>query len=283
MDRQMLDFYKKEGRPMNTEGTNIISMNPPKIIRGHTGAQKGTKFKKLSPKPVFVHTKNVRNFETMMDFFDLSYSETEGSLGMVYSRAGRGKTRTAQWYAAHNGAIYLRSELLWSTSHLGFLQALCRELEIVSPSGRKTACFYSITDKLLQTRKPVFIDEIEKLPKSYLELIRDITDLTGAPFILIGEEELVPFMQQNRRIWSRCFYQLKFEPLDIADVTLYFRESINIDLDLKIAKRFLNASEGDFRLIRRYLIAIVQILNANETYHITEEMAKIAIKTGLEG
>ncbi len=54
--------------------------------------------KKIRLKPEFVKTKNVRNFEVMMA--NLAISEGEGRLGMVYSQAGRGKTRTCQVYAA---------------------------------------------------------------------------------------------------------------------------------------------------------------------------------------
>lgn len=270
---------------MNTEGktkgTNIIPLNKSK---GKRRKPPGS-FTNIKPKPVFATTKNVRNFEVMMDFFNIWHDEkeVEGIMGIVYSRAGRGKTRTAQWYAAHNNCIYIRMESIWSTTYLGFLHALCRELEIVSPPCRKTKCFYSIIDALLAKKRPVFLDEVEKLPKTYLEIIRDITDITGAPFVLIGEEELVPYLQQNRRIWSRCYYKLKFDPLTIADITLYFHDAIEIDLPFQIASMFHIASEGDFRLVRRYLVALTQIINATETKTVTEEMAKISIDTGLKG
>ena len=49
---------------------------------------------KIQVKPVFVKTKNVRNFESMMDA--LAQASGEGRLGAVPSPPGRGKTRTAQ-------------------------------------------------------------------------------------------------------------------------------------------------------------------------------------------
>ena len=76
-------------------------------------------------KPVFIEsTKNVRNFKVMMDGLELGAGE--GRLGMVYGRAGRGKTRTSQWYHAHNGGVFLRMQTIWRTSELEFIRALCR-------------------------------------------------------------------------------------------------------------------------------------------------------------
>jgi len=236
-------------------------------------------FKTIQFQPVFVNTKNVRHFEVMMDC--LAQGEGEGRMGMVYSRAGRGKTRTAQWYAAHNGCVYLRIENVWRSSELGFLQALCLELNIIKPPGKKGDCFRLAVDRLIDDPRPVFLDELEKLPKSFLETIRDLSDISTAPFIIIGEEEIVPYMQNNRRVWSRCYYKLEFEPIDTSDIIRYCFESTGLRLTSPVAAILGASSEGDFRLARRDLLALIQIANANQSTEITEEMAEIAVKTGL--
>jgi len=235
----------------------------------------------LQLKPVFVKTKNVRNFEVMMD--GLALGEGEGRFGLVYSRAGRGKSRTCQWYHGHHSSIYLRMVKIWAYSDIEFLKKLARELGVFNPPHRRGACFQEIIDRLIDEPRPVFLDEIEKLPSAILEIARDITDITTAPIILVGEEELVPHMSKNRRVWSRTYQQLEFEPINVADVIMYASEAAGLKLEIPVAEIFHRASGGDFRLIRRDLLNLIQIANAKSTKDITVEMARMAVKAGLSG
>ena len=231
--------------------------------------------------PVFIKNKNVRNFSVMMDGLDLG--QGEGRLGMVYGRAGRGKTRTSQWWHAHNGGVFLRMQTIWRTSELEFLKGLCRELKIVDPPKRKGPAFAAAVDALLAEPRPVFLDEIEKLPRYFLDIVRDLSDLSTAPVVLIGEEELVSHMRQNRRVWSRTYQALEFTPIGVPDIIMYARECAGLDLQPAVANIFHLAAEGDFRIVRRDILNLVQIANAKNTTKATGEMAKIATKTGLTG
>lgn len=236
----------------------------------------------IEVKPVFVEkTKNVRNFSVMMD--GLALGRGEGRLGMVYSRAGRGKTRTSQWYHAHHGGVFLRMQTVWRTSELEFLRALCRELGILSAPGRKGPAFMAIVDTLIADPKPIFLDEVEKLPRYFLDVIRDLSDLSTAPVILVGEEELVSYMRINRRVWSRTYQSLEFLPISKPDIIAYVREASGLSVDNQVADVFHNASGGDFRIVRRGLLSLAQIANAKQTDQITVDMAQVAVKTGLRG
>ena len=238
--------------------------------------------KQIKFEPAFVNTKNVRNVGVMMD--GIALGEGEGRLGIIYSRAGRGKSRTCQWYSAHHpGCVYLRIASIWKSSELDFLKALCREVGIVSPPPRKGPCYIEIIESLLSEPRPVFLDEPEKLPRTFLDLIRDISDMSTAPFILIGEEELLPYMRRNRRVWSRTYQQLEFKPIETSDIIVYAVETTGLKLNTGVASIMHKASGGDFRIIRRDLLNLVQIVNAKQTIDITGEMVKIAIKTGLTG
>ncbi len=232
-------------------------------------------------KPVFVKTKNVRNFEVMMDGLELNAGE--GCLGMVFGQAGRGKTRTSQWYAANNNSVYLRVATIWRTSELDFLKALCRELEVLTPPSRKGACYTTIIDILLDSPRPIFIDEIEKLPRAFLDLVRDLSDMSMCQFVLIGEEELVSYMRQNRRVWSRTFQQLEFKPIDISDILVYAKDSSGLQLTPKVAAIIHQASQGDFRIVKRTMLEIVKMANAKQVDEVDEKMAKLATKAGLIG
>ncbi|MBC2703980.1 AAA family ATPase [Desulfobacula sp.] len=237
--------------------------------------------KTIQLKPTFVKTKNVRKTEVMMDALGLN--QGEGCFGMIYGQAGRGKTRTAQWYTAHNDTGYLRILSIYRTSELAFLYDLCKALGIITPPKRKAQAFAAIVDKLTDYPKPVFLDEIEKMPNTFLEIVRDIADIAGVLFVFIGEDELVGYLERNRRVWSRTFKQLEFKPIEIADIIVYAVETTGLKLSIQVASILHKASGGDFRLIRRDLIGLVQAANANQTDTITEKMANIIIKSGFSG
>jgi DNA transposition AAA+ family ATPase len=241
---------------------------------------------KIQVKPVFVKTKNVRNFESMMDA--LAQASGEGRLGAVPSPPGRGKTRTAQWYAANNGCVYLRVASIWKRNELDFIQALCREVGISTPPGRKGACYQGVVQALYGTDRPVFIDEMQKLRRDFLDIVLDLSDATACPFILIGEEELQGMMQANGRVWSRTYQRITFDPITVSDIIFYAMDSAQLKLPPGVADILHKSSQGDFRLVRRDLIALVQFINAkgansNGEPVVTEEMARIATGMGLKG
>ncbi|MDZ7831659.1 MAG: ATP-binding protein [Desulfobacterales bacterium] len=233
----------------------------------------------VSFNPVFVKTKNVRNFSVLMDGLDLAAGE--GRLGMVYGRAGRGKTRTAQWYAAHNNCVYIRVWTIWS--ELDFLKALARELGVVNPPGRRGTCAAEIVDRLVSAPRPIFLDEIEKLSRRHLDTIRDISDTCAVPIVLIGEEELVTVMRANRRVWSRTYQQVEFAPITAADILLYAGEATGLKLETPQARIMHEASGGDFRIVRRDLLTLIQYANARGTNTADADMVKMAVKSGLNG
>jgi DNA transposition AAA+ family ATPase len=233
-------------------------------------------------KPTFVNVKNVRNFQAMLDALMLSAGE--GRLAAVIGPAGRGKTRTAQWYAANNRCAFVRCLSIWRQTELGFLQALCRELDVKTVPHRKDPAFLAALDALnMQGGRPVFVEEIEKLPRLHLELVRDLSDLSAAPFVLIGEDELQYHMRQVTRIWNRTFQQLEFEPLGLGDVVMFAREAAGIDLPAEVAEVLHRESAGCFRVIKRDLVTLVNIMNAKRKQEPDLDMVRAAIKQGLRG
>jgi hypothetical protein len=196
----------------------------------------------------------------MMD--GLNINTDEGRLGLIYGRAGHGKSRTAEWFAVNNNSLYLRIVSIWS--ELDFLRALCVELGEPQPPKRKGACFAIITDALIHHPRTIFLDEVEKLtnPRRFLEIIRDFSDITTAPVVMIGEEELYHLMRQSDRITSRTYRQLKFEPIDAADIIIYTRAAVGIALDLPAARQIHAATHGDFRDIKRVLFVLMDAMNA---------------------
>lgn len=235
--------------------------------------------------PAFVQTKNVRGFDAMMKGLEIGKGgagEGDERLGCVWGRAGRGKTRTVQTWAARNACVYLETVSVWS--ELDFLQALCREMGVRQIAGRRGRCFDTIIDAMLTSPRPVFIDEIERFGQRYLEIIRDIAKITGGIIVLIGEEELPHLMKQNRRVWSRTYKEMEFEPVAASDIVTYVGQTTGLALSPQAAEVMHRASSGDLRIVRRDTINLTHAANSlKRTGEVDAELARIACKCGMGG
>jgi hypothetical protein len=177
----------------------------------------------------------------------------------------------------------------WRSSELPFLQELARELGIQRPPHRKDAAFMAAVDVLIRRRTPVFIDEIDKFtPRQsimFLEILRDLTDLTGAPVVCIGEEGLPSLMQQSARVSSRTVRHLAFEPIGPADIITYARAATDgaVTLGGDAVQVFVQASLGDIRVVERDVENLVALINArgNGT-GVDVDLARQAVAAGLE-
>jgi DNA transposition AAA+ family ATPase len=233
----------------------------------------------------FIETKNVRNFQVMVD--DL-LSVGEGCLGCVPGTPGIGKTKTSRVWQARNNGVYLRIASIWKRSELDFMQAMALELGIVNPPGRKGRCYMQVVDKLAGSGRVVFLDEMQRLPKEFLNIALDLSDATCCPFVLVGEPELKGLMQENKRVWSRTHRLFECEPLSMPDVMIFAAKTADLSLRPEIASILHKASGGDFRIFKRDFIALVKFANAKGLDatgqpQITEEMAQIAVRQGLKG
>ena len=241
--------------------------------------------KQISVERVFVpDLPNVRNGNSMMA--GLALVDGEGRLGCLTSTPGRGKTWWSQVWAANNDAVYFRVAKIWRDSELEFMQALCRALDIVNPPGRKGRCYAAVVDKLLGTDRAVFIDEVQRLHKDFLTIILDLSDATACPVVLVGEPELKTMMQCHARVWSRTFYELEFDAITVSDLSLFALKVSGMKLPNSVANILHKASKGDLRIVRRDLIALARLVNAqgpgpDGEPQITDELARIAVKVGL--
>lgn len=237
-------------------------------------------------KRVFVKTRNVKVGDEMIE--GLGLVNDEGVMASLTGEPGTGKTFWSQVRAANDDSVYFRVASIWKKSELDFMQAFCRELGMVKPPGRKGTCYLEAINRLQGTGRTVYVDEVQRLPKDFLVIILDLSDATGCPFVCVGEPELKGMMQAHARVWSRTFYAVEFGPISMSDVIFYGNEAAGLKLNSEIAGILHKASDGDFRIVRRSLIALAQLINAkgpgkDGEPQITGEMARIAVKAGLSG
>ena len=234
----------------------------------------------------YINTANTRHFSVMID--DLKMDVGEGRFGCVCGGAGLGKSRAVKYYHANSeNTIYLESTFIWKNSDLAFLQDLCRELGIDNPKRNKEWCFRAITESLYQNSDTIiFIDEVDRMRNSFLEIVRDITRITLCPVIFIGEPGLLPMMQQNERVWTRTFEPVQFAPMQPSDILIYAQEAAGAELSLDVAgilhqTKTKKTAAGNFRLVKRALLYAIAYANAAKAGEITVQIAEMAIKSAI--
>ena len=232
-------------------------------------------------KNVFVHTQNVKNFIGAMKESERVTGETV--LLVFYGQAGRGKTEAAKKFAGDEGWAYCLAMKGWNRSELWMLQDICIELSIDPIPKRKKPAFEAIRDVLLKRPRAVLIDEADKMHPELLEWVRDLADITFVPFALVGEKLIMHKMQKERRIWSRTIRSVEFTPITTTDILYFAKQAANLAVSANQAEMLREASDGDFRLVKRDVRRLEEIVQVNKMERITDETVALAIKQGLRG
>ena len=225
-------------------------------------------------KPTFVYTKNVKNFVATMQLVEKRMGHD--SLAMIWGRAGRGKTRTAKWYATQHDCVYVESLRDWSV--LWMYQDILRAMGVESFPKRKKQAFEAIIDISQDDSRPIILDEADLVGPRLLESIRDLCKTMMVPWVLIGEESLPVLMSRDRRVWSRRCASLEFQPMHAPDIISFCKKATELDMSGDTADTIQKASGGDVRLVEMVLSTGETIANANNKKEVSLDIALTAIK-----
>jgi len=166
---------------------------------------------------IFVRTKSVQRFISTMAALNGRGDGVPG-MALIFGEPGLGKSRTAAWYVAQdNGAVYLRTKKLMTGRWL--LEELVAELG-EAPAWKTSDLFRQACDQLMSRPRIVFFDEVDYLAYDarVIETLRDLHDITNAPFVFIGMDRADMKLKRYRHLYDRFSEVLKFKPLDKDDV-----------------------------------------------------------------
>lgn len=197
---------------------------------------------------------------------------------LAYGQAGRGKSVAADRYHFMRGGAYVRVWQGWSQT--AFLQRLLFEVRgknMDMPRHTGNRCKEMIVQLLQEDRKPLFIDEADRLKIDRIEDLRDIHEMTGAPVVLIGEEGIFGLLSERRRIWSRVAYEVEFGPISPSEVALYAMQAAGLDIHLSLASEIAQRTEGDFRLVRNMMILLEKSAKASGSFTVDRPMLDTAL------
>ena len=129
----------------------------------------------------------------------------------------------------------------------------------------ETACKYS--------RRLIIIDEADKLPVQFLEMLRGINERCALPFLLVGEEELKSKTDRVPRLRSRIRKPIVvFEPASALDVAAYYQSAAGIEISRQTAGILAKHAGGGFRSIVNDSIALAKMAKVSKLDTITDKM-----------
>ncbi len=232
-------------------------------------------------KKTFFKTNNINRLTKAIDMLNRREPNSPG-FGVMYGPAGRGKSAATEWYYANNNSFYVR--LLEHTRPRLLLEYIIRAIEpTMKVSHGMDDRFWQAVKLIKKNRYPIILDEAGYLIKGHcLDTVRDLLDLTDAPIMLSGEENILTAMLEHGRFWSRVLKAavIEWDPLSTAEVLLVVKEWTGLSMEPGAAELLNEARQGDLRDLISDFTDLERACEANKTQQITGKMAeKVVLKT----
>lgn len=210
----------------------------------------------------FVHTENFRRLAEAQKTV-AKRGAREAGLVIVQGKYGVGKSELTERWAVDNGAIFVRCKQTWTKRAL--LDELADRMG-VDKRGRNQQVQARIIGKLAVDMVPLMFDEADFLigtTASLLEVVRDITDITGTMCFLVGMEHFGQKVARYEHIASRVAKLVKLEPISLADVKAACTQMSEVPMDDDVIHQVHVASRGRMRLVLGAIANIEQWAQAN--------------------
>lgn len=193
--------------------------------------------------------KNVANFATLLQKMVDRDTDLPG-LAVFFGRSGWGKTQSAVYGANRYRALYI--ECGQYTTARTLLMSLLTELGEQKRRGTIEELLHRAIGILAgDPRRPVIVDEAHFIAaKRFVDLLREISDKSGAAVILIGEENLPVSLEQFERVHNRVLEWLPAQACDADDFALLAKARLGgIAVAADLASALLSQTKGNTRRI----------------------------------
>lgn len=172
---------------------------------------------------------------------------------LVFGDPGLGKSASCMWLINHYfpDAVFIRVVKIMSARWL--LEELVCALGL-DPRWRAQDLFNQARDALAGTDRLVVWDEIDYLThdSKVIETIRDLADLTGAPFIFVGMHQADRKLKRHKHLWRRFSQVVRFEPLDREDVGTVLHEICEVEIDEPVVDKIYETKNLSISLLYRW-------------------------------
>ena len=209
---------------------------------------------------IFARTTNVERFLVAMERLHHRQRGIPG-MALVYGEPGLGKTKTALWWIAQNGGVFIRTKKLMTGRWL--LEEIVAELG-EAPMRRISDLFRQAQEQLLENPRTIFVDEADYLSHDsrVLETLRDLHDITGVPIILIGMDQADKKLARYKHLYDRFSEIVHFKPLTEQDIKIIAEQLCEVALSPD-AIAFIASQTNRFRRVLLWLYKAEAIAKAN--------------------
>lgn len=219
----------------------------------------------------FVKTDNLKRLREAEAMVSRRGAREQG-LVLVRGVYGIGKSELTERWATDNGYIFVRAKETW-TKHV-VLRDIAEKMGL-STDGGASAVQNRIIGQLAVSMTPLIIDEADfMIPTSrvvrggqaiapMLEVVRDITDLTGIMCFLVGMENFPAAVARYGHIASRVARIVELEPLSLADVQATVTAKADVPMSPAVVELIHQHAKGRMRLVLGAIANIEQWASAN--------------------
>lgn len=247
-----------------------LAINQGKYIANIMRKMYLTKKECIKMNKVFVKTKNVKNFVSLME----EVKELPNNIPkiiLVYGEYGLGKSETIKWWTFKNDCIYVRANQGMTSRWL--LSEIAEELG-EEPFWHIQETFNLIEKKLKENPKPIIIDEVDYLlERNTIETLRDLYDTTSCPLVLVGMGNIDKKLSRYPHIIDRIYKSFKFEQYDFEDVKQILNELTQITF-APDGVEYLATRVNQFRQIVKSINKIEKLAITNQLKQIDENILR---------
>lgn len=198
----------------------------------------------------------------------VAYEQLEGrghgipGMGLVHGYTGAGKTTAVTWLVNRTRGVYVRALRTWTPNTM--LAKVLAELQI-QPRGRNAEMVDQITTALLESQRPLFVDEADYLLKDadMIETLRDVHDVAGVPVVMVGMEGIEKRLRARPQLAGRISHWVEFLRSDIDDARAVTDTVCEVQVADDLLELLHGQAGGSVRNIVVGLARIEQFAKAN--------------------
>lgn len=222
----------------------------------------------------FVQTSNSERFRDAYKALQ-GRGAKESCFLLVTGEAGFGKTAAVRAWATQPdiNAVFMRAKVDWTPHY--FESELANWLK-VDQKGRGGAreFFGRLVARLLHDQVPIVIDEVEHALRdnaAVLEHVRDITDITYTPVVLVGMDQVQPRIDRHKQLSTRVADIVTFGAASDEDVAHACKSLCEVEVAADLVAEVARQARGRMREVLNAIALIEREAKRNKLARVALE------------
>lgn len=179
--------------------------------------------------------------------------DKEGNISIICGPAGCGKSKSAELYCSQNPNAILATLNDRNRDGKGVQRSIMEALETHGYKSNQSRWKWLI-EKLRGSKRPIIVDNSQRLNASGLAWLFDFQDESGCPIILMGNPEVLSQIKANDQFFSRFGFktEVTLEPKELSNVA-HAVASQNCDFadDLRDLCAIVAKEKGGLRAVKK--------------------------------